>query len=275
MDMMIEKMTTSLDLLKFGGGIVPAPLDDDFLQVVSELHATWHPFELALHGLVVDAHDRRLRAGRVLAGAPAPAATVTYASTTVPQLVSKEKETSEQSESFLNKLVGASGLGVPGLRLKLVSRQRMLVNKMVKESLLLKYGHSGSNFDPLNAAIGGFMGLAKTLTDGGDGIPALIKQRKDLETRIEATENAFASFEANIRTLAESSSNNDQGIEDVEESLELMEDQLDLLSTACAEEDPEVEAGNGWTRIIYLGLVFPSCLLVICSGVYKGWAKRS
>jgi hypothetical protein len=280
LETLIEEMTISVDMVKFGGGIVPAPKDNSFLQYASQLHASWHPFELALKGLGMEAEessssDRRRRAERRLAGAAPAPSTETIVPATVPEVLTVEEATSAKSESLLGKLVQASKLGVPAERMQVVSRQRMLVNKIVKEALLLKYGHSGSNFDPLNFAIGEFMSLAKTLIDGDGGdIPALIKQRDDLKNAIEATEGVFAGFEAKIKVLADSSAQTTAGLEDVQESVEIVEKQLEALSKVCEEEDPAVPDSFPWTQLIYLGMVLPACLLVGCSGVYKGWVPR-
>jgi len=271
----IKEMTISLDKLKFGGGIVPAPMDDVFFTAASALHDTWPSFELALHGISV---ERRLagskHVARRLAGAAAPAAApAAYAKSSVPELLEKEKATSAQLVAFMNKLVPASDLGVPGKRMRLASRQLMLVNQMVKEALLVKYGFS-SNVNSLNAAIGEFTGLMNTLKNGGDGIPELMKQREDLTARIESVGNLFAGFEAKVSDVASSSAQSENALDEMEEKLTTMEKELNLLSDDCAQEDPVVPASFPWTRVIYLGMVLPSCAFVVCSGVHKGWVPR-
>jgi hypothetical protein len=258
----IAKMTLSLDQIKFGGYGVPAPVDDDFLASAAALQATWPAFEHALHGVLV--HRR-------LAGAPAPApAAVTYVKTSVPELLARQKALSAEAAVVMDQTVAKSELGVPGARMKLASRQVMLANEMVKEALLLKYGYSGTNFAGLNAAAGQFSQALKSLQDGGDGVPEIIKQRDDLIARTKSVDGVFAAFKAKVDAVAKSNAQSAAGLDEMKEGLDDLQTELDLLMVDLEKEDPVVEASFGWTRLIYLAMVMPMLCFVMCAGVYAG-----
>ena len=99
----------------------------------------------------------------------------------------------------------------------------------------------------------------------------IIKQREDLKQQHEQVDNYFARFELAVfgvasapGALTEEQYNNVQFLlSELEKQLAFS---LDLYSLA----DPIPPKVFGWTRIVYLAIILPYYICVICFGFYKG-----
>jgi hypothetical protein len=239
----IREIELSLRRLNFGSGSfdIPAPPTQAVADHVLMLQGLWSSFQDRLEAYDVSA----------------------MANTSLAMLAEVENAMNRYMQAALE-----SDPTIPAQRQNIASRQVMLAHKMVKESLLVRLGHSNWTED-LGRTIDLFEVSHHALRYGGGSLQKMLPERKSLRQRWGRVDEIWKGFMPQVLSIASGrrlSTNSSLDVLRMQTTLSSLVEELDASVVLYGILDPIIPPpvqGFPWTILVYC---FIGASLCLCGG---------